>query len=222
MQEPFSVLFSLCNLAAHQSGLAKVKQQIPETYSLRPFYVLFGFFGTMTWILSAIFHTRDFVVTEQLDYFAAGASVLYGLYFATVRVFRLDRNTRLLGYWTFLCLSLYAAHVTYLKFWRWDYSYNMAANVTVGALHNLLWWGFSIRRFYKTGARWTLLPGLIVTWISVAMSLELLDFPPVAGAVDAHSLWHLGTIAPCYMWYMFWVRDFEDDMTKSRPLKTKA
>ena len=36
------------------------------------------------WIFSSIFHTRDFVLTERLDYFGAGASVLYGLYFAPI------------------------------------------------------------------------------------------------------------------------------------------
>ena len=37
---------------------------------------------------SMIFHTRDFNFTEKLDYFAAGASVLYGLYYTPIRVFR--------------------------------------------------------------------------------------------------------------------------------------
>jgi post-GPI attachment to proteins factor 3 len=29
----------------------------------------------------------------------------------------------------------------------------------------------------------------------------LLDFPPIWGVLDAHSLWHLGTIAPTVFWY---------------------
>ncbi|KAH7035004.1 PER1 protein [Microdochium trichocladiopsis] len=222
MQEPFSVLFSLGNLAAHQQGLAKIRRHVPKTYPLRPFYVLFAWFGTASWVFSAIFHTRDFVSTEQLDYFAAGASVLYGLYYALVRVARLDQSPRLLGLWTLLCAALYAAHVSYLKFWRWDYTYNMAANVAVGLVHNLLWYGFCVAKWRETHAWWSVWPGLIVSWIMLVMGLELLDFPPLAGAFDAHSLWHLGTIPPCIMWYNFMIRDTEDDIAKSKVAKPKA
>ncbi|KXJ95830.1 Per1-like-domain-containing protein [Microdochium bolleyi] len=224
MQEPFSVLFSLGNLAAHQGGLAKIRKHVPRTYSLRPFYVLFAWIGTASWIFSAIFHTRDFVATEQLDYFAAGASVLYGLYYGVVRVFRLDQPERSgsLKLWTLLCVGLYAAHVSYLKFWRWDYTYNMAANVAVGLCQNVLWTTFSIVTFFKTGDWWTAWPGLIVTWIMLVMGLELLDFPPLAGALDAHSLWHLGTIAPCVMWYNFMIKDTADDIARSKGIKPKA
>lgn len=37
----------------------------------------------------------------------------------------------------------------------------------------------------------------------MAMSLELLDFPPVLQSIDAHSLWHAATIFPAYMWYKY-------------------
>ena len=46
-----------------------------------------------------------------------------------------------------------------------------------------------------------LLGGCVVAWMMLAMSLEFIDFPPVWGAVDAHSLWHLGTIMPTIIWY---------------------
>ncbi|RYP87361.1 hypothetical protein DL769_000565 [Monosporascus sp. CRB-8-3] len=203
MQEPFSVLFSLGNLWAHHRGLAKVRREIPAGYPLRRYYELFGIVGVTTWIFSAVFHTRDFGLTEELDYFAAGGSVLYGLYYAAVRVFRLDRPRRraLLRLWTLVCGCLYAAHVAYLKFWRWNYTYNMTANVIIGILQNSLWTYFSYVRWKESRRTWATLPGVAVTWIMLAMSLELLDFPPLWGALDAHSLWHLGTIIPIMMWY---------------------
>jgi hypothetical protein len=166
-----------------------------------------------------VFHTRDFGVTEKLDYFAAGGSVLYGLYYAPVRIFRLDRgaaveegagrrrrnaSTRkdtVLRVWTVLCLAAYLAHVSYLSFVRFDYTYNMAANVVVGLLQNILWTSFAIYRYRKTRQGWTLWPAYIVMIVASAMSLELFDFPPWLGMLDAHSLWHLGTVGPVIWWY---------------------
>lgn len=204
MQEPFSVLFSVGNFLAHHHGLHHcVLAQIPPSYSMRPFYVNLARVSMVAWFFSAVFHTRDFPLTEQLDYFAAGANVLYGMYYTVVRVFRLDRPraSRVLRLWTWLCASLYIAHVAYLKFWRWDYTYNMAANVVCGVVQNVLWSWFSWKRYRATGQGWAVWPGVVVAWIMCAMSLELLDFPPLWGSIDAHSLWHLGTIAPAVLFY---------------------
>ncbi|KAK1823814.1 hypothetical protein LTR12_001769 [Friedmanniomyces endolithicus] len=170
-----------------------------------------------------LFHTRDFVVTEKLDYFAAGASVMYGMYFAPIRIFRLDKpeavgsNTgTILRLWTALCVALYLAHVGYLSFVRFDYKYNMAANIAVGVVQNILWTSFSIQRFRKVGRMWAAWPGLIVAWIVLAMSLELFDFPPWWGMLDAHALWHLGTVGPTIWWYNFLIKDAQEDMQNSR------
>ncbi len=205
MQEPFAVIFSLLNFLAHDSGMAKLREHIPPSYPLRRFYLLFGYFGLASWIFSMVFHARDFPLTEKLDYFAAGASVLYGLYYTPIRIFRLDRRTprrqSVLRAWTLLCVMMYVAHVAYLSLWRWDYTYNMAANVAVGTLSNILWSGFSVARYRRLQSTWAAWPGLIVAWIVLAMSLELLDFPPWGGMIDAHSLWHLGTVVPTVWWY---------------------
>jgi post-GPI attachment to proteins factor 3 len=206
MQEPFSVLFSLLNYLAHHQGMTRLRENIPASYPLRKYYIIFGYFGLTSWVFSMIFHTRDFAITEKLDYFAAGASVLYGMYYTPIRIFRLDKihtpqSASLLRLWTGLCLSLYAMHVFYLSFWSWDYTYNMAANVIVGVLHNLLWSGYSIYRYGKLKRTWAAWPGLIVAWIILAMSLEVFDFAPWGGMVDAHSLWHLGTVGPTIWWY---------------------
>ena len=208
IQEPFSVLFSLFNLLAHQNGLNQIRDSMPADYPLRKYYIAFGYMGIASWVFSMIFHTRDFLLTEKLDYFAAGASVLYGLYYTPIRIFRLDLDRppikpTLLRVWTLICILVYIAHVSYLTLWRWDYTYNMAANVAVGVIQNILWSAFSVRSYQKLKKPWAAWPGLIVAWIVLAMSLELLDFPPLWGAVDAHSLWHLGTVGPTVWWYKY-------------------
>ena len=192
--------------------MKKIREHIPASYPLRKYYLLFGYFGLASWVFSMMFHTRDFNLTEKLDYFGAGASVMYGLYFAAIRIFRLDMSegkgvgTRdssrsVLPLWTLLCATLYLLHVGYLMFVTFDYTYNMAANVVIGIVQNILWTWFSVQRYRKVGRLWAAWPGLIVAWIILAMSLELFDFPPWWGMVDAHALWHLGTVGPTIWWY---------------------
>jgi hypothetical protein len=158
-----------------------------------------------SWVFSMIFHTRDFKLTEELDYLAAGGSVLYGMYYAPIRIFRMDqggKNMRsLLRAWKYICIVAYVAHVSYLKYYSWDYGYNIAANVVVGVAQNALWSWFSINKYRKSGRYWTIWPGIVVAWLMSAMSLELFDFPPWMGCLDAHSLWHLGTVGPTMIWY---------------------
>ncbi|KHJ36390.1 putative post-gpi attachment factor 3 protein [Erysiphe necator] len=220
MQEPFSVLFSFLNFLAHRNGLAQIKSKIPNTYSLRKYYFLFAYCGMASWTFSMIFHTRDYLLTEQLDYFAAGGSVLYGLYYTPIRIFRLDlgssREKSFLRFWTLLCISLYIAHILYLKLYKWDYTYNMIANVVVGVAQNAMWSWFSVRQYLKSRQFWATWPGIVVTWILMAMSLELMDFPPLWGHIDAHSLWHLGTVVPTIIWYNFLLKDTQENLDSMR------
>ena len=206
IQEPFSVIFSFMNLLAHHNGLSKVQNRIPAGYPLRKYYTCFGYIGWASWVFSMIFHTRDFDFTEKLDYYAAGASVFYGLFYTPVRVFRLDQRKpvvkgTILRLWTLTCVMLYTLHVSYLTFWSWDYTYNMAANVAAGVVQNVLWGWFSYKTYQELKKPWAAWPGMIVAWIILAMSMELLDFPPIGGMIDAHSLWHLGTVIPTIWWY---------------------
>jgi post-GPI attachment to proteins factor 3 len=200
------VLFSLANLWAHYAGLRKLRRLVPAAYPARVYYEGFALVSVAAWTFSAVFHTRDFRLTERLDYFGAGASVLYGLYYTVVRLARLyapatPRRRSLLRLWTALCCALYAGHVGFLALVRWDYTYNMAANVVVGVASNALWTAYSVRKWRDTHRGWATWPGLAVAWVMMAMGLELFDFPPLWGALDAHSLWHAGTVAPAVLWY---------------------
>jgi len=210
--------------------LKLVKDRIPKSHGLRKYYLWFGYVGVASWVASSAFHARDYVVTERADYFAAGMNVLFGLYLAGVRIGRLDlygasgAEATTVGYgsdrrgstwkktvlrlWTALCLGLYAAHVSFLSFVRWDYTYNMAANIVVGAMGNVAWIAYSVGRWYRYGKSgngidrgWMLWPTWIVLWVIAAMSMEVLEFVPWRLMVDAHSLWHLGTVGPTVWWY---------------------
>lgn len=224
VQEPFSVLFSALNGYAHVAGLRALRHSLPRDYPLAPYYRAFAYVGIFCWFWSAVFHTRDFVFTERMDYFGAGANVLYGLYYTPVRLFHLYRPARrpLRRTWAYMCLAAYASHVYYLQFVRWDYTYNMAANVVVGSITNVMWTCYSVNHYIKLKKFWAAWPGLIVTLLVMAMSLELLDFPPLVEAIDAHSLWHAATILPTVWWYQFLIADARQDITAEGSLRIKA
>ena len=126
----------------------------------------------------------------------------------------------LLHLWGALCSLLFLAHIIYLSVIpKFDYSYNIIANVIVGISHNLLWSSYSTRRWpfrrfdyqpqsYIPSYGW--MPAVISLLTTMATMLELFDFPPWWRIVDAHSLWHLSTVPLLLMWYRFLALDASD------------
>ncbi|KAF8473511.1 Per1-like protein [Kalaharituber pfeilii] len=88
----------------------------------------------------------------------------------------------------------------------------MAANVAVGAVTNLLWMYFSMQHYRRLQQLWAAISELIGMWVAMAMSLGLLDFPPIADALDVHALWHAAMVAPMVWRYQFLVGDAKKDM----------
>ena len=218
LQEPFSVLFSLANLAAHAIYLPRLQQSLPARYprSLRRILLLSPVAGINAWTWSSIFHTRDLPWTERMDYFSAAGSVLYSLFFAIIRLS--DRHSasssdaRFRQAVAVAALAVLTAHISYLTFWRFDYTYNMAFNITVGLLHNFAWYGWSAYHYLISSSRaprhaWQ--PLVLLTALSGLTALELFDFPPWKRLIDAHALWHLTTVPIVGLWYSFYLQDAE-------------
>ncbi|KAI8929271.1 Per1-like-domain-containing protein [Entophlyctis helioformis] len=231
MQEPASVLFSVFNGLGHYYGLRRYQAQIrPENYPLYPVVEFAGYIAVNSWVWSAVYHTRDFAWTEKLDYFSAMASILMSLYLAILRVGGVT-NRRVRAWIVAAALAFYIGHVSYLSFWRFDYGYNMLAGLAIGVSGNLLWLGWSVyqyirswssapdarhhRQSIRSAAGGNAAPGTKYAWkiavvvlgISAAMSLEVFDFPPVWGVLDAHSLWHLCTAPLIPIYWDFFVED---------------
>ncbi|EIW85615.1 Per1-like protein [Coniophora puteana RWD-64-598 SS2] len=243
-QEPASVAFSLLNLYFHVRGGLLVKRKVPRGHPMRRYYLAWAAVSANAWVWSAVFHTRDLPRTEKLDYFAAASAIMYALYYTVIRLFQLyspspsrpssmpsatapsspnHRSLRIA--WSLLCVGAYLAHITYLSVLpRFDYTYNMAFNLILGLLHNLLWALYSLpssltpsflRRFPFAGKGYR--PpyagqaALFVLLTTVATSLELWDFPAWGRVIDAHALWHLSTAPIVKFWYEFLVRDALDE-----------
>lgn len=202
IQEPASVLFSMLNGWMHLKNWHKVRRlNQPMRSWLSAFVVL----GTWTWFCSAIFHIRDFPVTEKLDYFSAGLNVLYILFLAVIRMRRLEtwRQTRGL---VMLCSIAYLMHVGYLSLIKFDYGYNMAANALAGLLSNVCWFVVSYQSFRANESLWWK-PLVLTLATDAAFSLEAFDFAPWWDTLDAHSLWHAATIPIVSEWYRYLIED---------------
>ncbi|KAJ1652868.1 hypothetical protein IWQ61_006889, partial [Dispira simplex] len=211
IQEPASTLFSLLNGYAHWSHWSVLRSTLHPGYYMRPWYLMYLAVNVNTWLWSTVFHMRDFGWTEKMDYFSAGFSVLFMLLVAVIRNLRLDwrKSPGAVKFVVGLHLMAFVAHVSYLSFWKFDYGYNMLANVAVGLLCNFMWVTWSWRHRSTHPMAWR--PTLCVLLISAAMSLELFDFPPFLGILDAHSLWHASTIPIIFMFYNFILCDAEWD-----------
>ncbi|XP_053944670.1 post-GPI attachment to proteins factor 3 isoform X2 [Cuculus canorus] len=203
-QEPASAFASFLNGLASFVMLLRYKAAVPPASPMYPTCVAFAWVSLNAWFWSTVFHTRDTAVTEKLDYFCASAVVLHSVYLCCVRTLGLQRPALISIFRAFLLLFL-ACHISYLTLVRFDYGYNMAANAAIGLL-NLAWW-----------LRWCLqnrprLPHVwkcaaVVLLLQALALLELLDFPPLFWVLDAHALWHIGTIPLNVLFYSFLVDD---------------
>jgi len=223
-------------LAFRWNARASFRSIFTDSHPMKHYYLVWALVSINAWVWSSVFHTRDLPLTEKLDYFSAALAILYALYFTVIRLFHLysplprsrlttsnpKTETNLIRRtWASLCVILYIGHVAYLSLLpRFDYTYNMAFNLTIGILHNVLWLvyalpGHFIRRFPSGKSSLHRPPfvsraGVFVVLTTAATSLELFDFPPWGRIIDAHALWHLSTAPIALYWYDFLVDDALD------------
>ncbi|XP_012307396.1 post-GPI attachment to proteins factor 3 isoform X3 [Aotus nancymaae] len=156
------------------------------------------------WFWSTVFHTRDTDLTEKMDYFCASTVILHSIYLCCVRTVGLQHPAVLSAFRALLLLML-TAHVSYLSLIRFDYGYNLVANVAIG-LVNVVWWLawclWNQRRLPHV--RKCVVVVLLLQGLSL---LELLDFPPLFWVLDAHAIWHISTIPVHVLFFSF----LEDD-----------
>lgn len=147
---------------------------------------------------SAIFHTRDFPLTELLDYAFAYSIILCSLYGMVMRM--LHRYSLFLrGVISLAFLSYYINYFAYLSVGKFSYSFNMMVNIATGAIAAAGWfvWCHLVRKrrpYFRRILRFYVL-------MALAMGLELLDFPPILWILDAHALWHLATVPLASLYY---------------------
>ncbi|XP_053965720.1 post-GPI attachment to proteins factor 3 [Anastrepha ludens] len=204
MQEPASVLFSVCNLVVHIRMLRRFRTEVRPDSPCFKLWHIFAFVCINGWIWSIVFHTRDFPVTELMDYAFAYSIILVSLYCMVMRM--IYRQSLILrGLISLIFLSFFVNYFAYLSLGKFSYSLNMTTNIVTGALSALGWfiWCYLERQrrpHYRKIIRFYVLFGM-------SMSLELLDFPPILWLLDAHALWHLTTVPVISLFYDFVIDD---------------
>ncbi|XP_033106200.1 post-GPI attachment to proteins factor 3-like isoform X2 [Anneissia japonica] len=208
IQEVASVVFSICHGALHLYFWLKFRSKVP---SEAPMYIVWQAYSLIcinAWVWSTVFHTRDFIWTERMDYFCATSLVLASLLTHCIRVVGWHGGTFHVGI-TCLCIgvlsTLFFIHVWYLAFIKFDYGYNMKVNVAIGAV-NTVWivlWG--IQNIRNQPYVWKAIVTVLGT--SLLLLLELGDFAPVGWIFDAHSIWHGATVPLVCFWYSYIMDD---------------
>lgn len=77
------------------------------------------------WLWSTVFHARDCLLTERLDYFCASLGISYALATVLIRWMNLVSLRKQLLVLVPLGL-LFLSHISYLHFVHFDYGWNMA------------------------------------------------------------------------------------------------
>ena len=214
MQEIGSVVFSVLNGLPHALHLLLPSWRArfaPPGEMLRPVLLFAACVGVNTWWWSAVFHARDTVVTERLDYHCATLLMVSYCWIAIVRLL-LDPGLALrprvafrVGAAAGACLlGWLGRHVYYLNVVKFDYGYNMRATAVIFALQALVWLTWAYRTQHAPHAmRMVRFQAALTT----AAILEAVDFPPLLGLIDAHAVWHALTVYLGFYWYKFLVLD---------------
>lgn len=214
VQEPVSALLSAANGAVHCAGLVRCWPVAAQAGGLRGWlWRGLGLAAVHAWLWATIFHCRDLYWTQCADYFSALALVFWGCFVASVLL--VDEcarpGSRLRSSLTPLALgsvgvAAYAAHVgRMLRFF--DFGRHMKVSLAMGVLHLLLYVGWWRKARWRRPHAWRAVA--LNTAVSLSVVLEVLDFPPLLSAVDAHALWHAST-AP--LAHLLWTSFVEPEL----------
>lgn len=215
LQEPAAVAFSAFNFLATAYGLAAFRRLVLVDLTRRPdgsgsgagggplyeytgLWTVHGLLSLHSWLWSALFHARDVKLTERWDYSSAVSVLGFALVLAIIRTasLRLEAPRVMVSA---PIVAFVATHILYLNFYDFDYGLNMKVCVAMGAAQLLLWaaWAGATRHVARAKL-WATAAGT-----AGAALLEVFDFPPLLGALDAHALWHLATVPLSLLWWSF-------------------
>lgn len=218
IQEPASTISSILNFVANYIMMKKMIKKMPRYAPFKMLWIAFGYICLNAWFWSALFHTRDTAFTERMDYFSAFLLVLSQFNSFIIRFLKLRKNLKWLMYLINIGSLLYFMyHCNYLSSIKFDYGYNMQANIFVGILNSICWLSWCAYKRYVKKNKYVWRCALSVILFDVLIVFEVFDFRPIWWFLDSHALWHFSTIFLPYYWYNFLVDDnyyLRDKMNK--------
>ncbi len=116
-------------------------------------WTLYGLVSVNTWFWSTVFHSRDSEFTERMDYFCAFSVVSFSLAAFLLRLLGTDWNWKAVSSCV-ACAAVFFRHIYHMGFVKFDYGYNMAVNISVGAVNSVCWlawcaWHWKDRPYVK-------------------------------------------------------------------------
>ncbi|KAL9412190.1 hypothetical protein AB3S75_045753 [Citrus x aurantiifolia] len=225
IQEPVAVALSALNLSIQFHGWMSFFILLYYKLALRPdkktyyeytgLWHIYGILAMNSWFWSAVFHSRDVELTEKLDCSSAVALLGFNFILAILRAFSVrDEAARVMV--AAPLIAFVTTHILYLNFYKLDHGLNMKVCLAMGVAQLLIWaiWAGVTRH----PSRWKL--WLVVVGEGLAMLLQIYDFPPYRGFVDAHALYHAANIPLTYLWWSF-IRDDSEFRTTALLKKQK-
>ncbi|VDM95701.1 unnamed protein product [Thelazia callipaeda] len=182
-----SVVFSILNLLTTYS-LYRTVRRLHRLARLKLVWTAYSIIGIMMWSCSTVFHWADFWLTEYLDYFTACAFIVFALFTSisfTIKKLQNSFKGKIIWLLLFVILFyLYAAHIYSLTVF-FDYGYNMKVCIACSLLTASIYYMWLFQQWLQRdhSNRQSLL------YLGM-----LLDFMPIFGLFDAHSLFHLATV----------------------------
>uniref|UniRef100_A0A2P2KIQ0 Post-GPI attachment to proteins factor 3 n=4 Tax=Rhizophora mucronata TaxID=61149 RepID=A0A2P2KIQ0_RHIMU len=225
IQEPVSVALSALNLAIQfhswVSFFILIYYKLPLRPNKKTYYEytglwhIYAILSMNSWFWSGVFHSRGVELTEKLCYSSAVALLGFSFILAILRAFNVrDEAARVMV--AAPVIAFVTTHIMYLNFFKLDYGLNMKVCLSMGVAQLVIWPSWACSTHHPS--RWKL--WVVVVGAALAVLLEMYDFPPYWGYVDAHALWHAATVPLAYLWWSF-VRDDAEFRTSSLLKKVK-
>ena len=220
IQEPASVLMSVVNMLANAYCLKKLlgifRGKGHAIYQFKnTLWMIHFVLAIHAWIWSSVFHSRDVLATERLDYFSAGALMVFDMYLSCCRVLSLSSVSLRILFAVVLIVG-YARHIYFMHFVKFDYGYHVGMCVAAGVIQSVAWILWLLCKHEGREHPGKKYLGLFVVAVNAAVLLEVLDFPPLLDTLDAHALWHLATIPLTFLFYEFVARDVQKNVVQGK------
>mmetsp|Transcript_26123 Transcript_26123/g.36010 ORF Transcript_26123/g.36010 Transcript_26123/m.36010 type:complete len:348 (+) Transcript_26123:1-1044(+) len=237
IEEPASVIFSLLNAVYHLKfsaayilrGISGIKSEIGCHPQIASWIFLYSTAATLAWVMSSIYHSKKTPYATELDLTFAMGVLVTGLLVVIRRLMGLRCINYIQGCSLFLVGFFgFAIRAKGIFDGSVSFSSHMYSSIALFVITTTLWCYWAC--FYDENsliwtqrrtsdmmthskqrrARWLCL--LCNIWLLLAALLEVLDFPPIWGIFDAHSLWHAATIPLGPLWYYFWELDYHSQL----------
>eukprot|EP00727_Mastigamoeba_balamuthi_P013347 m51a1_g8635 hypothetical protein (268) ;mRNA; f:146337-147238 len=200
VEEPASAAFSAAEVAVIllcSLRFASAARRLPGAWRAWPFrtawYTFALTFGP-AFVASTWFHVHEVPLNERLDYYFGALS---GSFMAASTVIRV-LGVRRLALQALVYLPFAAADARFLWYQshraRLDYGWAVQFGGSWLVLHVVLATAWALWRLARRGERRVLYELGSVASVLAFVGFEVVDFVPLWGHLDAHSLWHCGGI----------------------------